>query len=115
LPYGFGFIANYNSKTHELSNWTSFSAPDSNVTHFQGLSLIGPETYIIAADSQKGIIFKSYGVLIKKKNTFIDQSWIEIKYPIPTSTVSLNSVVGNNFVGVYFEEMQSYAFQATIN
>lgn len=106
-----GFVADYNSITHEVSNWTDYYynnlSGDNIISHFEGITGDGHGGYNLAAD-----VFSfgkiEYGVqpafVHVSRNT--DGSfnpiaeWTDIIYPGAVLT-SANTVYQNSLLGVY--------------
>ena len=96
-----------------FSNWISINYPDNTdiLTHFQGISSkskSNPTNYQFAADSiniNSNIKTPAWvNVSVDITGNFYVEQWINIKYPLPLSITSSNSVADNIIVGTYVDE-----------
>lgn len=121
IPIGNAYIVNYDSLTGIFTNWTSinFTTNLDLLTHFQGISKNSSNEYQLCADSvNRGSIF-NVGSWLNAKIDLIGNFYItninNIKYPLPLTSTSVNSVSGNVTVGTYFDANQnSIAFQSIL-
>jgi hypothetical protein len=121
-PIGNAYIVNYDIETNLFSNWTSINYPyDKNkVSHFQGISKSSSNTYQLCADSVNIGDINNIGswtnVSADISGNFCVDKWIDIKYPLPLTITSSNSVSGNIIVGTFFNKDDgTEAFQSKIN
>jgi hypothetical protein len=104
-----GYLVDWNSATHELSNWTSFdfnneSRPLVILTHFEGITTDGSGGYNLAFDAagdDGGVGFAH--VPRTGSGTFGQATWKTIAYPDSTVT-SANTVYEKKIIGVYQPE-----------
>jgi len=120
-PIGNAYIVNYDISTNLFSNWMSLNYPyDKNkVTHFQGISNSFPNNFQLCADSINVGEFNNIGswvnVSIDVSGNFYVDKWIDIKYPLPLTISTANSVSENIIVGGYFsKDNEPEAFQSKI-
>ena len=120
-PIDNAYLVNYNAITNTFINWTSINYPNSNnlLTHFEGISSSSPNKYELAADtinSDKTNNIASYiNVSTDLVGNFIVDKWTDIKYPLPGTITSANSVSNNILVGANFNNNgSSIAFQSII-
>jgi len=125
-PFGLAFMVNYNIKTNEFKNWTTFNYPYLNngilsnnvLTHFEGISSSEKNKYQLATDTifLDKIITSFVEVSKDKFNNFIVSKWIDFSYPLPGIILSSsNSVANNTIIGLYIDkENSSTAFQLKI-
>jgi hypothetical protein len=120
-PIGNAYIVNYDIETNLFSNWTSINYPYNKnlVTHFQGISNSSLNSYQLCADSVKFGDISNIGswvnVLVDISGNFSVDKWIDIKYPLPLTITSANSVSENLVVGTYFnKDNEPEAFQSKI-
>lgn len=105
-----GYIADYDSSTHAISNWTSYSynnlALDSFASHFEGITGDGRGGYNLAADvAAYDSLTDGYQtdfVHIERSGLgFLEAAqWTDVNYP-DTVLSSANTVYENNLLGVY--------------
>ena len=81
------------------------------MTHFQGISSVdksNPQSYQFAADSlntsTKDRLPAWVSVSVDITGNFYVDQWVNLKYPLPLSITSSNSVADNIIVGIYIEE-----------
>lgn len=118
------FLVDYNARTGQYSNWTSFDAPagplgQSFITHFQGISSEEKGVYTLAADSaQIGATTEIKASLVTVRRnpdgTFAPAVWVDLNTPGGSGVTSANSVAGNKVVGVVFQQ-PIVSFQASVN
>jgi len=113
LPIGNAYIVNYDIENNTFSNWISINYPNNTdiVTHFQGISSVdksNPQSYQFAADSlntsTKDRLPAWVSVSVDITGNFYVDKWVNLKYPLPLSITSSNSVADNIIVGIYIEE-----------
>ena len=113
LPIGNAYIVNYDIENNTFSNWISINYPNNTdiVTHFQGISSVdksNPQSYQFAADSlntsTKDRLPAWVSVSVDITSNFYVDQWVNLKYPLPLSITSSNSVADNIIVGIYIEE-----------
>ena len=113
IPIGNAYIVNYDIENNTFSNWISINYPDNTdiLTHFQGISSkskSNPTNYQFAADSiniNSNIKTPAWvNVSVDITGNFYVEQWINIKYPLPLSITSSNSVADNIIVGTYVDE-----------
>jgi hypothetical protein len=119
-PIDRAYLVDYNIETNTFTNWTSITYPYANnlLTHFQGISSNAPNKYQIAADTIN--ISRSYNigsyVIVSRTNqgSFVVDKWDDIKFPLPLTITTANSVANNVIVGANFDSdfTSSIAFQA---
>lgn len=122
-PIGNAYIVNYDIETNLFSNWTSINYPyDKNkVSHFQGISKsASSNSYQLCADSVNIGDINNIGswanVSVDVSGNFCVDKWIDVKYPLPLTITSSNSVSGNIIVGTFFNKDDgTEAFQSKIN
>ena len=107
IPYGCGFIADYNSKTNLITNWTLIYYKN-NFVHIEGISKNDDGTYSLNADVLSFDKKVASGYLLKvcrdQNNNFIydESNWIPLKYPSDViGYTSSNSIANNCVVGLF--------------
>jgi hypothetical protein len=119
-PIGNAYIVNYDIETDIFSNWTSINYPNSSnkVTHFQGISKNG-NNYQLAGDTIDTISITKIASYVIVSNDYVNNfrvnTWTDIKYPLPGTITSANSVANNIVVGTYINKDDvSIAYQVEI-
>ena len=119
-PIGNAYIVNYDSYTNLFTNWISINfSKDTNIlTHFQGISK-DLDSYQLCSDSiNTGDVFNVGNWLnaeVDMVGNFYITDIINIKYPLPLTSTTANSVSGNIIVGTYFDVNENtIAFQSVI-
>ena len=107
IPYGCGFIADYNSETNLITNWTLIYYKD-NFVHIEGISKNDDGTYSLNADvlSFDKKVASGYALKVSRdeNNNFVydTSNWIELKYPSNgNGYTSSNSIANNCVVGLF--------------
>ena len=117
-PIGSAFIVNYNIVTNTFSNWTSINYPNSTnvLTHFQGISKLN-NSYQFAADTLN-LRINNVGswvdINVDLSGNFYVTKWTDIKYPLPGTITTSNSVANNVIVGLYISNGETIGYQAEI-
>ena len=120
IPYGFAYIANYDSLTKQFSNWTKFKI-DNNFTHIQGISFKKQNKkcyYQLSVSTIKNndsFINAYYGIVRVYPNGNFSEflTYKQIKYR-DSKLISNNSVAGDAFVGEYFLNGKFSTYQGRI-
>ena len=117
-PIGQAYLVDYNSATGKFSNFTSVSYPQgtSLVTHFEGISIVSPGVYTLAATSmQSGASSPTIASVVtitrNANGSFGTPTWVNLNYPGASVSFS-DSVSGDAMVGV---ASGGTIFQATID
>ncbi len=106
-----GYIADWNSDTHEISNWRSYNYKDepitSTISHFEGITSDGNGGYNLVSDwtdvdesSNNGAAFVN--VTRDNSGQFGNALWIDYRYP-GSEITSANTVYQTYVLGVYTE------------
>lgn len=108
------FLADYNSKTKEITNLKSFSYKNetalSIITHFEGITISDENGYNMPSDwitlnrEKTGASFVS--VKRNSDGSFGEAQWIDIDFP-DSSATSANTAYRNNILGIYVVEDNS--------
>ena len=120
-PIGMAFIADYDSITNTIFNWTSISFGDNLLTHFQGISRSQNGTYSINADVlDLQVSPLPLGYFLRIDRNINDEfeynlsNAVKIKYD-ETGFASSNSVADNKIVGLYIgNDNTKISYQAEI-
>jgi len=123
-----GYLVDFDAKTGQFSNWTSFDYPNGPAgqdfaTHIQGLSSVEKGVYTLAADSvQSGSTNPAQGSWVSVRRntdgTFGPAAWVDLNYPGVDPSQALtsnNSVAGNAVVGIVMGKSGVFSFQANVN
>lgn len=116
----YGFVVDYESSTHTLSNWESFTYNNepAAVTHFEGITSDGNGGYNLAASGAtqaSGIGVAFVNLPRNSSGGFGTSTWITAWYPNSYTTTS-DTVYQNYLLGVYklTESGTLYGYVATI-
>jgi hypothetical protein len=117
IPYGNGYIVDYDSITNEFTNWTSIGQLNS-YTHVQGISKTEtPGEYTLAVDVCSLNVIKTKGYFVRMHRTtngFAMNGFVALTNNSP-SYITANSVADNHIVGkVFGNNGNSFVFQSTI-
>lgn len=104
---GLGFVADYNSRTKALSNWTEYTHNNqpAAITHFEGITTDGAGGYNLAAGSEvSGVSYASFVHITRNSSGGFNTSatWTDARYP-NSSTTTADTVYQNYLYGVYME------------
>ena len=120
IPIGNAFIVDYDYKTNTFFNWTSINFGE-NLSHFEGISQNGNNTYSIIAnvlDLKSSKVLSSHFLTISRniKNEFIYNLSNSIKILYDSNGISIsNAVSDNKVVGLYIsDDNTKISYQAEI-
>lgn len=104
---GVGFVADYNSTTKLLTNWTEYTHNNqpAAITHFEGITTDGAGGYNLAAGSEAaGVSYASFVHITRNSSGGfnISATWTDAWYP-NSSTTTADTVYQNYLYGVYME------------
>ena len=107
IPYGCGFIADYNIETNLITNWTLIYYED-NFIHIEGISKNNDGSYSLNADVLSFDKKTRNGYFVKigrnEENNFVynKKNWVLLSYPSnENGYTSSNSVANNAVVGLF--------------
>jgi hypothetical protein len=115
VPYGYGFVADFNLKNKTFSNWTTIIYPsdDTIVSHFEGISSDGENLYTLSATSQTNTSMIASWVKIKRNPIYFQAvQYLDLKYG---SDMTNNSVAGNANVGITHINNEMVPYQAIVS
>jgi len=123
IPYGCGFIADYNSKTNLITNWTLIYYKD-NFVHIEGISKNDDSTYSLNADVLSFNKENRGGYALKvsrnENNNFVydTSNWIKLNYPSSEDGyTSSNSIANDCVIGLFISKdpkKPNISYQANI-
>lgn len=104
---GVGFVADYNSATKLLTNWTEYTHNNqpAAITHFEGITTDGASGYNLAAGSEaSGVSYASFVHITRNSSGGFNTNatWTDAWYPSSTTTTA-DTVYQNYLYGVYME------------
>ncbi len=114
VPYGYGFVADFNLKDKKFSNWTTIIYPsdETAVTHFEGISGDGTDLYTLSASSQTISMIASWVKIKRNVTGFQSLEYLDFSYG---SNMTNNSVAGNANVGITHINNEMVPYQALVN
>jgi hypothetical protein len=120
-----GYLVNYNEATGQFTDWTSYNDPDgqvgqSLVAHFQGISSPEAGVYTLSANvTESGSTYVVMGavatVRLNTDGSLGPAVWTTLSDPNIDSSLTGDSIAGNQVVGISSSESGILAYQATIN
>ena len=121
VPLSEAMIVDYDSATGEFSNWTSYRFTDpstgfSGLTHFEGISGVGPGRYTMASTALDEGQFVAGFVTVERNpdGSFGEFTWTTLSPPVVDGITFADSVYGNAVVGVAPTSTAINAYQAVI-
>lgn len=89
-----GFMVNWNNRTRRLSGWRLFTAPDTQATHFEGISGVADRDHSYTLAAQSAV--NAYFVRVDRDKV----TWEVLNYPGSTTTTS-DSVAEDIVIGSF--------------
>ena len=121
VPLSEAMIVDYDSATGEFSNWTSYRFTDpstgfSGLTHFEGISGVGPGRYTMASTALDEGQFVAGFVTVERNpdGSFGEFTWTTLSPPVVDGITFADSVYGNAVVGIAPTSTAINAYQAVI-
>ncbi len=116
VPYGCGFVADFNLNDKTISNWTTIIYPsnETSITHFEGVSGDGSSLYTLAASSQlnDSTMVASWVQIRRVPTKFQSLNYLDFNYGSNTTN---NSVAGNANVGITHINNEIVSYQALVS
>ena len=115
VPYGYGFVADFNFENKTFSNWTTIIYPsdETAVTHFEGISGDNnKDLYTLSASSQTTSMIASWVQIKRNVTGFQSLEYLDFSYG---SNMTNNSVAGNANVGITHINNEIVPYQAVVN
>ena len=130
LTIGNGYLVDYDSATGQFTNWTSFAYPNGVVgqdfvTHFQGISSTEQGVYTLSCrlgserfdECRPGLVGDRAAQsrrLVRPRR--LGQSELpRLSAPVGLELHSVDSVAGNQVVGIVIDNTGMFSYQATVN
>lgn len=120
-----GYLVDWDSSTHEFSNWTRFNYKnqpvESVISHFEGITTDGHGGYNLSADAADAKTLTTiHATFVHVSRSVVGSfgvaTWTDLVYP-DSSLMSANTVYQNNVLGVYSTSGSSAinSYIATVN
>lgn len=111
VPYGSGFILQYNMTKKSIDSLRVFKNKTDTFLHFQGITTISPNLYSLATDTLLIKSKKLTGYVKKVKQT--GKSFKEEASVYISENISVNSIANNVICGLYKMSDETVPYQAT--
>ncbi len=124
-PIGEAYLVDYDSASGAFTNWKSFSYPNGPVgatfvTHFEGISSVEKGVYTLSVGSSEtgSSTVEQGSVASVRRNTngsFGEAVWVDLAYPGVNASITSDSIIGNQVVGIVLASTGGFSYQATVN
>jgi hypothetical protein len=125
VPIGKAWLVDYDSATGAFTHWKAFEYPNTPdgvdlVSHFEGVSSVEKGVYTLNAEvalagASGGAVGAFVTVRRNPDGSFGDADWVDLHYPGVDGTVTSDSVIGNQVVGIVLADTGVFSYQATVN